>query len=608
MNILGISCYFHDAAAALIRDGVLVAAAEEERFSRKKHDYGFPHLAIQFCLERAGITAKELDYVVFYEKPFVKFERILQTALQTYPRAWRMFPEAMTSWLREKLWTRELIRSTLGVPAERVLFSEHHLSHAASAFFCSPYQDAAVLTVDGVGEWTSTAMGVGRATWDGHGRNELTLTHEIRFPHSLGLLYSAFTAFLGFEVNEGEYKVMGMAPYGQPKYVDRVAKILHVKSDGSFWLDLNYLSYHYSNRHSFSQKFLELFGPAREPESEFYTRTTGLPPEYDAKRLAANEYYADVAASIQRATEDALLAMARRLYEQTKLSRLCFAGGVAYNSVANGRLLRETPFQELYVQPAAGDSGGALGAALYAYHVLLQQPRAFVMEHAYWGAESSEEDIEQALRERDLPFERIDDDAILLDQVAGAIANGTVVGWFQGRTEWGPRALGNRSILADPRRAEMKQIVNEKIKFREPFRPFAPSIVLEHVAEYVDMPECERHYPTQFMLYVASVRPEKRSVIPAVTHADGSSRMQAVSAKTNPRYAELIARFAAHTGVPVILNTSFNLRGEPMVNAPRDAVKTFLNSGIDWLVLGSYLIRKSQASPTSLAFQAEKAI
>ena len=597
MYILGISCYFHDAAAALLRDGQLVAATEEERFSRKKHDYGFPRRAIQFCLKQAGITAKDLDYVVFYEKPFVKFGRILQTSLGTWPRSWRVFPEAMTHWLNEKLWTRNLIQETLGIPAERILFSEHHLSHAASAFFCSPYQDAAIITVDGVGEWTTTTVGYGRATWDGQGRNEIVLSKEIRFPHSLGLLYSAFTAFLGFEVNEGEYKVMGMAPYGQPRHTDRVEKILHLERDGSFWLDLDYLSYHYSDRASFSSKFTGLFGPPRVPESEFYTRTSGLPLDYDRQRLASNEYYADVAASIQRVTEETLLAMARHLYDETKLPRLCLAGGVAYNSVANGRLLRETPFEEIYVQPAAGDSGGALGAALYVYHVLLQRPRTFVMEHAYWGAEFSDKEIETALREHGLAYERIDNEEELLADVASALASGSVVGWYQGRTEWGPRALGNRSILADPRRAQMKQIVNEKIKFREPFRPFAPSIPMSHVSEYVELEESERHYPAQFMLYVAQVRPDKREVIPAVTHADGSSRLQAVSPRTNPRYARLIERFAEQTGVPVLLNTSFNLRGEPMVNSPSDAVQTFQNSGIDRLVLSSYVVRKTTQRP-----------
>ena len=595
MYLLGISCYFHDAAAALLKDGVLIAATEEERFSRKKHDYGFPRLAIDFCLRQAGITARDLDYVVFYEKPFVKFQRILQSSLQTWPRSWRAFPEAMLHWLKEKLWTRNLIEETLGIPAERILFSEHHLSHAASAFFCSPYKDAAIITVDGVGEWTTTAMGYGRANWNGEGENELVLSKEIRFPHSLGLLYSAFTAFLGFEVNEGEYKVMGMAPYGQPKHLEQVYQILRAERDGSFWVDLDYLSYHYSDRASFSRKFVDLFGPPREPESEFYTRSSGLPDGFDARRLQANEYYADVAASIQRATEETLLAMARQLYEETKLPRLCLAGGVAYNSVANGRLLRETPFEELYVQPAAGDSGGALGAALYAYHVLLQRPRAFVMEHAYWGAQFGDDVIEAALRERQLAWSRADDE-VLFDEVAAALASGLVVGWYQGRTEWGPRALGNRSILADPRRADMKQIVNEKIKFREPFRPFAPSIPLRDVATYVDLPDSERHYPAHFMLYVAPVRSEQRAVIPAVTHADGSSRLQAVSPRTNPRYARLIERFGEQTGVPVVLNTSFNLRGEPMVNAPSDAIRTFLNSGIDWLVLGSHIVKKPDAA------------
>ncbi|MBI2495527.1 MAG: hypothetical protein HYW10_03035, partial [Candidatus Omnitrophica bacterium] len=426
MHILGISCYFHDAAAALLRDGVLVAASEEERFSRKKHDCAFPVQAIRFCLETGGIRGDDLDYVVFYEKPFVKFQRILQSSLATFPRSWRAFSQAMAHWMREKLWTRSLIQETLRIPQERILFSEHHLSHAASAFFCSPYVEAAILTVDGVGEWTTTTAGYGRATWDGRGRNELVLSKEIQFPHSLGLLYSAFTAFLGFEVNEGEYKVMGMAPYGKPRYRESVARILYLERDGSFWLDLDYLSYHYSDRHSFSPKFMELFGAPRVPETEFYTRTSGLPSDFDPRLLRANEHYADVAASIQQATEDTLLAIARRLYDETKLPRLCLAGGVAYNSVANGRLLRETPFEELYVQPAAGDSGGAVGAALYAYHVLLQRPRAFVMDHAYWGAGYSHAEIEGALQARGLAFERFDVDDELLEEVAGALADGAV--------------------------------------------------------------------------------------------------------------------------------------------------------------------------------------
>ena len=592
MQILGISCYFHDAAAAILCDGELIAAAEEERFSRKKHDFGFPHHSIRFCLEQAGITAKDLDYVVFYEKPFVKFDRIAQTSLQTFPRSWRVFPEAMLQWLNEKLWTRQFIQDTLGVPPEKVLFSEHHLSHAASAFFCAPYDEAAIITADGVGEWTTTAVGYGRATWDGRGHNEIVLSKEIRFPHSLGLLYSAFTAFLGFEVNEGEYKVMGMAPYGQPRYLDRVAKILHVERDGSYWLDLSYLAYHYSDRDSFNPKFTQLFGPARVPESPFYTRSTGLPTDYSQDVLGRNEYYADVAASIQRATEEALLTIARQLYEETKLPKLCLAGGVAYNSVANARILRETPFREIYVQPAAGDSGGAVGAALYAYHVLLQQPRRFVMRHAYWGAGFTDEQIHQALVARGVAFRRIDDDRSRLQLVAGALSEGRVVGWFQGRCEWGPRALGNRSILADPRRAAMKQIVNEKIKFREPFRPFAPSVLSRATEEFFDLRDGVHPSPAEFMLYVVPVREAKREVVPAITHADGTGRLHIVRPEVNPMYHALIEQFAELTGVPLVMNTSFNLRGEPVVNSPSDALKTFFQSGLDLLVLDRYVVSK----------------
>lgn len=591
MDILGISCYFHDAAAALLRDGVLIAAAEEERFTRKKHDYGFPEHAIDFCLKYGGIEGPDLDWVVFYEKPFVKFERLLLTNMQTFPRSHRVFREGMITWLGDKLWIKSLIQKKLRVTPSKILFSDHHLSHAASAFFCSPFQEAAILTVDGVGEWTTTAFGVGKGT-------ELKLLKEIRFPHSLGLLYSAFTAFLGFEVNEGEYKVMGMAPFGTPQYIDKVYKLIRLNRDGGFELDMDYFSFHYSTEKTFNEKFCQLFGAPRDPGMHFFTPDTGY-PSYFGPRPAnydeigrMNQRYADVAASIQAVLEEAMLRMANHVYQETGLKKLCMAGGVALNSVANSRILRETPFEEIYVQPSAGDGGGALGATLFAFHMVLAQPRRFVLEHAYWGEEHSAGEIEAFLRSGNIRYERFEDDEKLFERVVDSLEAGEVVGWFQGRFEWGPRALGHRSILADPRRPDMKDIVNTKIKFREPYRPFAPSVLVERAAEFFDLPEPAQHYPARFMLYVVDVKENKRQVLPAVTHVDGTGRLQTVSCATSPRYYTLIQRFGEATGVPVVLNTSFNLKGEPIVNTPREAFRTFSISEMDALVLDRCLIKK----------------
>lgn len=592
MYILGISCYFHDAAAALLCDGQLVAAAEEERFTRKKHDYEFPKHAIHFCLQAGGIDAADLDYVVFFEKPFVKFERLLLSNMQTFPRSYRVFREAMVTWLSDKLWIKHHIQKRLGVPDTKVLFSEHHLSHAASAFFCSPFEEAAILTVDGVGEWTTASLGVGKGT-------NIQLRQEIRFPHSLGLLYSAFTAFLGFEVNEGEYKVMGMAPFGTPRYVDKVHKLIRLAADGSFELDMDYFSFHYSADRTFNHKFVELFGPPRDPNAYFFTPSSGYPvyfgekPGNYAELARQNAYYADVAASIQTVIEEALLHMARHAYQATGMTRLCMAGGVALNSVANGKILRQTPFEEIYVQPAAGDGGGAIGAALYAYHMVLGHPRQFIMAHAYWGQEHSPSEIDTFLRAQGIPHRRFDDEEKLLGHVADRLQDGKVIGWFQGRFEWGPRALGHRSILADPRRPDMKDIVNVKIKFREPFRPFAPSVLVEQTEDYFVLTDAARHYPGRFMLYVVDVREDKRHIIPAVTHVDGTGRLQTVHREASPRYHRLIDTFGKATGVPVILNTSFNLKGEPIVNTPQEAFQTFNRSGMDVLVLGDYVIEKA---------------
>jgi carbamoyltransferase len=596
MDILGISCFYHDAAAALIRDGMLIAAAEEERFSRKKHDYGFPALAIDFCLKRGNIKGGDLDYVIFYEKPLVKFERILMTCLGAYPKAWRVFRESMIAWFNQKLWIRGQIVRFLGIPQNRVLFAEHHTAHAASALYCSPFEEAAILTVDGVGEWTTATIGRGCADWTDGKDNAINVAGEIRFPHSLGLLYSAFTAFLGFEVNEGEYKVMGMAPYGEPRYLDQIYKLVQVDEDGSFRLNMDYFSFYHSTEHTFNQKFADLFGKPRIPESDFYTFRTHPRqdhPRWDSHAAEQNQKYADIAASIQRGTEEILLKMARHAHKLTGLKKLCLAGGVALNSVANGRLLRETPFEDVFIQPAAGDSGGALGAALYVYHGLLKKPRRFVLENCYWGEEYSENEVADSLKKEGLTFEEFHDDEPLLDRIVEGLIQGKVAGWFQGRFEWGPRALGNRSILADPRRADMKTIVNAKIKFREPFRPFAPVILEEQTAQYFDFPQPERHYPARFMLLVEPIHPDKQALIPAVNHW-GTGRLQTLKRETNPRFYRVVEKFGEATGIPVLMNTSYNLRGEPIVASPADALRTFHNSGLDMLAIENFLVTKKK--------------
>ena len=595
MNILGISCYFHDASAALLRDGQLLAAAEEERFTRKKHDYEFPQNAIDFCLKIGGLKSSELDYVVFFEKPFVKFERLILSSMQTFPRSHRIFREAMVTWLGDKLWIRHLIQKRLGLPTSKIFFSEHHLSHAASAFFCSPFEEAAILTVDGVGEWTTASLGIGKGT-------EIKILKEIRFPHSLGLLYSAFTAFLGFEVNEGEYKVMGMAPFGKPRYVDKVKKLIKSSRDGGFELDMDYFSFHYSTEDTYNGKFVDLFGSPRDPKTLFFTASSGYPSYFGDKpnnyeQLSKeNQHYADIAASIQAVTEEVMLHLAQNAYRETGLKRLCMAGGVALNSVANGKILKETDFEELYIQPSAGDGGGAIGAALYGYHTVLGKPRQFIMEHAYWGEKHGPGKIEAFLKDGGIPYRHIEDEGKLLTYVVDRLQDGKVIGWSQGRFEWGPRALGNRSIIADPRRADMKDIVNTKIKFREPFRPFAPSVLAEKSEHFFALPEAARHYPARFMLYVVDVKEDKREIIPAITHVDGTGRLQTVRKDMSPKYYRLIETFGEATGVPLVLNTSFNLKGEPIVNTPKEAFHTFSQSGMDVLVLGNYIIEKTNGS------------
>jgi carbamoyltransferase len=596
MNILGVSCYYHDAAAALLVDGQLVAAAEEERFTRKKHDSSFPKNAISFCLTHTGLTAADLDYVVFYEKPLVKFERILKTTLSTFPKSWGVFRESMVTWFDEKLWIKSQLQTAIGVPTNKILFVEHHLTHAASAMFCAPYADAAVVTIDGVGEWTTATMGHATAQWNGAGVNRIDLSRELRFPHSLGLLYSAFTAYLGFRVNNGEYKVMGMAPYGQPKYLDEVYKLVKLDEDGGLTLNMDYFSFHHSTHSTFNQKFIDLFGPVRAAESEFFTCKTHPAkdhPQWNDAVAVQNQKYADIAASIQRVTEEIILKMAQAAHRQTGSKNLVMAGGVALNSAANGRLMREGPFENVFIQPAAGDAGGAIGAALYVYHVVLGQPRKFTMEHAYWGADYPESEMIAAIKKAGFHYEAFDDDNKLLDRAVDTLLESKVIGWYRGRFEWGPRALGHRSIIADPRRDEMKEIVNTKIKFREPFRPFAPVVMEERAPEYFTTPNLDKQYPPRYMLMVSDIPEDKWDKIQAVCH-NGTGRLQSVREEWNSGYYNLIKKFDQATGVPVLLNTSYNLRGEPIVTTPQEAINTFAASDIDMLVMGPFLVKKPE--------------
>lgn len=597
MKILGLSFFYHDAAAVLLVDGRPVAMTEEERFSRKKHDYGFPSLAIEFALREGGISAQDLDYVVFYERPFVKLDRIFKTAFATFPWTPFVFVKAIKSLFLSKIWIRALIAKELGIDPEKILFTEHHLSHAAASFFPSPYDKAAIVTIDGVGEWACTTIGIG----DG---SSIKITKEINFPHSIGLLYSAFTAFLGFEVNEGEYKVMGMAPYGTPKYVDKVKSLITFFDDGSFALNLEYFSFYRSSTSTYSSKFVELFGKPRDPKSKFFTRDSGWPSYFGDKpegeefeKLAdEQEYYADIASSLQKVTEEAIVRIAKEAHRVTGSRNLCIGGGVALNSVANWKVLQETPFTDIFIQPAAGDSGGALGAALSVYHTALKKPREFRMRHAYYGKAYTKSEIEEFLHRKGLSAEYVPDEDELVRKVVREILAGKVIGWFHGKFEWGPRALGSRSILADPRRTDMKDIVNTKIKFREPYRPFAPSVLSEHAGEFFEISDVPRHFPARFMLYVVNVRPEKRQVIPAITHVDGTGRLQTVFRQESPRYWKLINAFYEETGVPLLLNTSFNLRGEPIVNTPENAYNTFSASGMDVLVLENHIVTKERSS------------
>ncbi len=591
MYILGISCFYHESAACLIKDGLVVAASAEERFSRKKHDSEFPKLAVEFCLAKAGIKIDDIDFVVFYEKPFWKFSRILISTLATYPFAWRLFGKAMTTWFLDKLWVRSIIADELKIDLKKILFVPHHISHAASAFYASGFDKSAVMTFDGVGEWTTTTYGIGSG-------NDLTIEKEIKFPHSLGLLYSVFTAFLGFEVNDGEYKVMGMAPYGKPKYLDKVRKLVDVFPDGSYRLKMEYFTFAQSHNKAYGSKFVELFGKPRPRDLYFFTKTSGYPSYFGEKPqnydelCELNQKYADIAASIQAFTEEIILKVAKTVCAKTKMENICIGGGVGLNSVANGVLLRSKIFKRVFVQPASGDDGGSMGAALYAYHAILGKKRRFVQDNCYFGAEFTDNEILKFLKGKRIKYKKIASDKVLVDYLAREMAGGKVIGFFHGRAEWGPRALGARSIMADPRREEMKEVVNTKIKFREPYRPFAPVVLAEKANDYFELGNLEHQYLTNFMLGVFPVRREARKKIPAVTHVDGSGRLQIISRRQNSRYYDLIKAFGDRTGVYVLMNTSFNLKGEPVVNSPENAFNTFAKSGLDILALERYIVLK----------------
>ncbi len=570
MYVLGISAFYHDAAACLLKDGEIVAAASEERFTRKKHDADFPEHAVRYCLDEGRIRVDDLAYVGFYEKPFVKFKRILYTHLACYPTSFKPFLKAIPSWMREKLVIPSVVKQHTGYEGE-VLMTEHHLSHAASSYLLSPFKESAILTVDGVGEWSTATYGKGVG-------NDISLFKEIRFPHSLGLLYSAFTYYLGFKVNSAEYKVMGLAPYGEPKYYDKIRQLIDIRPDGSFHLDMSYFNY-LSGLTMTNDKFDALFDGAFRRQDD-----------------PLDQRHKDLAASVQRVTEEVMLQMANYIHKETGSKNLCLAGGVALNCVANGKVLRDGPFEHIYIQPAAGDAGGAIGVASYIYHTLLKNERKFWMSHAFTGPGYDDAAIREFLTGNEIPFRELPR-AELLRETAQLIADQAVVGWFQGRMEFGPRALGSRSILADPRSPENKDRVNLKIKFRESFRPFAPAVLAERCSEFFELTE-----PSPYMLLVAQVRPEKR-IIPAVTHVDGSARVQTVDRPTNPLFYDLIAEFDKLTGVPVIINTSFNVRGEPIVCTPSDAYRCFVETGMDYLAMGSFLIDKSKPLPKIEAVQ-----
>ena len=570
MRILGISAHYHDSAAGLLVDGVPVCAVEEERLSRRKNDAAFPLLAIEWCLEQAGLEPEALDAVVFYEKPMLKFERILTMALRAFPRSWRSFPQAMKNSLGEKLWVKGIIASQLGIEGRKILFTEHHQSHAAAAFYPSPFDEAAILTADGVGEWATLSLGRGSKA------RGIELFRELRFPHSLGMLYSTFTAYLGFPVNEGEYKVMGLASYGQPSRAEDVRRLVRPTSDGAFRLDLDYFDFHAGARRSHSERFEKLFGPPREPWDPIDPETP------QGKR------FADLAASVQLVLEELLLGLARGLQRETGLRALCLGGGVALNGVANARLLRESGFEQIYVPSAPGDAGCALGAALWADRIHFHNPHREIPDHPYWGPGIDGAELARIAGEDGLECEVLQD---VPARVADELAQGRIVGWMQGAAELGPRALGNRSILAAPHDAAMRDKLNRGIKYREEFRPFAPAVPVEHAHRFFELPEGGERLG-RFMSGVFPVRPEWRGKLGAVTHVDGTARVQTVDRATAPLFHSLLEAYGARTGIPVLLNTSFNLAGEPIVNRAVEGYSTFRRSGIDLLVAGNTLAGK----------------
>ena len=566
MYTLGISCYYHDSAAALLNNGKVIAAVEEERFSRKKFDDGFPKMAIDWCLKEAGINAGQINSVAFYDKPVLKFDRLLDNYIGVAPRGFSSFLDVIPKWLHKRLWVKDEINKHLEGFKGETIFPEHHMSHAAHTFFTSPFDEAAILTVDGVGEWSTTTFGMGNDI-------DIKLISDIRWPHSLGLFYSAFTYFLGFKVNEGEYKLMGLSSYGKPKYYDKILdELIDVKNDGSIHLDMKYFAFTY-DKYMTNQNFSDLFG---------------IPPrKHDEK---AEQIHYDIGASAQLVLEDILLKMVNHVHSKTKMKNLCIGGGVGLNGVANYRILKDGPFENLHIPPSPGDGGSAVGCAQYLYHCfaknkrIVQQSSERIANNIYVGPEYSNDEIKSFLEKNKISYEFLDTQA-LLKNTAKLISEGNIVGWYHGKMEWGPRALGNRSILADPRDANMKDTLNEKIKHRESFRPFAPSILEEYVTEYFDI-----DVPSPYMLLVAQVKkPEK---IPAVTHIDGTGRLQSVSKEVNPLYYDLINEFYNITGVPVIINTSMNVMGEPIVNTPEQAHAMILKTDMDSLVMGNYLIGK----------------
>jgi carbamoyltransferase len=582
MVILGISAFFHDAAAALVVDGEVIAAAQEERFSRLKHDASLPVQAARFCLEEAGLTMEEVDHVVFYEKPLQKFERIMLGHLREFPSSLVQFQRSFSTWLGQRLWLKSDLCGQLGCTPDQLLFGDHHLSHASSAFFCSPFQSAAVLTVDGVGESATTS--IYRAS-SGPKGSELELIQELVFPHSIGLLYSAITAYLGFEVNEGEYKVMGLAAYGQPRFTEAFEQLCAIDDDGALVIDLRYFCYHRHPTRSFTPALEALLGPARQP---------GAPLDLPA-RTDEDQRFADIAASLQALTERYLLVLAAQAHALTGERNLCMAGGVALNSVANRRLQVESPFEAIYVQPAAGDAGGSLGAALWATHVLHGLPRKAPPANAFLGAGYDGDEIARFLSDCGVSYRLYGDAGDLARDVAGKLAAGEVGGWFQGRFEWGPRALGNRSILADPRDPRMKERVNRKIKYREAFRPFAPAVLSEEADRWFHFPEGRADHLTPFMCSVVPVTDEGKDTLPAITHVDGTARVQRIDRAANPTFHGLVDAFRALTGVGVLLNTSMNLKDEPLCASPAEAYGVFVRSDLDFLVLERCLIEKRPA-------------